>query len=336
MKIAIHHSEKSFSTRWLKYCDAINVEYKIVNCYDSDIINQLADCDALMWHFSHMNSKDVVFAKQLIFALNQAGIQTFPDFNTVWHFDDKVGQKYLLESIHAPLVPSYVFYSKQSALTWCNTTAYPKVFKLRGGAGSSNVLLVQNKTVAKKLISKAFGNGFPQYNVKGGLKERWRKYKLGKTSFFDVLKGIFRILYPSKFSRIAGKERGYVYFQDFIADNDSDIRVIVIDKKAFALKRMVRKNDFRASGSGNILYDKNLFDESTIQLAFQLAQSIRSQCVAFDFVYKNKMPLLVEISYGFAVAAYDNCEGYWDDSLCWHSEKFNPAAWMVDTVLNYK
>ena len=40
------------------------------------------------------------------------------------------------------------------------------------------------------------------------------------------------------------------------------VRVIVINDKAFAIKRMVRKNDFRASGSGIIEYDKeNLTDE---------------------------------------------------------------------------
>lgn len=333
MKIAIHHSEKSFSTRWIKYCEAEGIEYKLVNCYETDIIYQLSGCDALMWHFSHMNSKDVLFAKQLMFALNQSGIKTFPDFNTVWHFDDKVGQKYLLESINAPLVPSYVFYTKESALNWCKNTSFPKVFKLRGGAGSSNVLLAKNLHFAIKLISKAFGNGFPQYNAIEGLKERWRKYRLHKTNFTDVLKGIIRFIYPSKYTKIAGNEKGYVYFQDFIAGNDSDIRVIVIDNKAFALKRMVRDNDFRASGSGYIRYEKELFDEQTIQLAFQLAKSLKSQCIAFDFVYLNNKPLLVEMSYGFAVAAYDKCEGFWDNSMIWHSEKFDPAAWMVDVVL---
>jgi glutathione synthase/RimK-type ligase-like ATP-grasp enzyme len=50
-------------------------------------------------------------------------------------------------------------------------------------------------------------------------------------------------------------EKNYVYFQDFIPQNDFDIRIIVIGKRAFAIKRMVRKGDFRASGSGNIKYD---------------------------------------------------------------------------------
>jgi hypothetical protein len=207
------------------------------------------------------------------------------------------------------------------------------VFKLRGGAGSANVMLVEDGRAARKLILRAFGSGFSQYNALEGLKERWRKFRLNKTPLSDVIKGVVRFVYPSKFTKVAGNEKGYVYFQDFIDGNDSDIRIIIIENKAFALKRMVRENDFRASGSGFIRYEKELFDEDTIRLAFQLANMLNSQCVAFDFVYKQNKPLLVEISYGFAVSAYDKCDGYWDSSLNWHSEKFNPTDWMVDLIL---
>ncbi len=334
MKIAIHDSAKSFSSRWLNYCDLKGIDYKIVNCYDNDIIQQLADCDALMWHFSHMNSKDVLFAKQLFFALEQSGKATFPDFNTVWHFDDKVGQKYLLESINAPLVTSYVFYTKESALNWSRNTTYPKVFKLRGGAGSANVKLIKNVSEATKIIVKAFGKGFPQYDAVGGLKERWRKFLLHKTTFVDVIKGIARIVYPSKFSKIAGNEKGYVYFQDFITNNDSDIRVIVINNKAFAIKRMVRDNDFRASGSGIIKYEKSNFEEKTIKLAFEITKKILGQCVAIDFVYDNGIAKIVEISYGFVPKVYDDCEGYWDNEMQFHVCKFEPCGWMVESVVD--
>ena len=44
MKIAIHKSG-GFSERWINYCQKNNIDYKIVNAYDSDIIKQMADCD---------------------------------------------------------------------------------------------------------------------------------------------------------------------------------------------------------------------------------------------------------------------------------------------------
>jgi len=336
MKIAIHPQSGSFSDRWIPYCETRKIPYKLVNCYESDIIRQMSDCDALMWHFYHAGAKDVKFAKQLLYSLQAAGKKVFPDFHTMWHFDDKVGQKYLLEAIGAPLVPSDVFYSKKKAHEWARKTIYPKVFKLRVGAGSDNVRLVLTKSDAFRLINKAFSHGFPQYDPLSGLKERWRKFRLGRGSALSVLKGVVRFVYPTDYSHMAGREKGYVYFQDFIPENNHDIRVVVIGDKAFAIKRMVRENDFRASGSGNILYEKEHFDDDTIDLAFKVAEKLQSQCVAFDFLSFNGKPVIVEMSYGFAPAGYDPCTGYWDKNLTWFPGSFNPYGWMVEEMLKVK
>ena len=128
MKIAIHHTPGSFSDRWIDYCKENKVDYKLVNAYDSDIVQQVSDCDAFMWHHYHDNYKDMLFAKQLLYSLQMAGKQVFPDFNTGWHFDDKVGQKYLFEAVGVSLVPSYVFYTKEEAIHWVKETSFPKVF----------------------------------------------------------------------------------------------------------------------------------------------------------------------------------------------------------------
>lgn len=333
MKIAIHHHEPGFSQNWINYCKDNNIDYKIVNCYENDIINQLADCDALMWHFDHSIFKDFLFAKQLLFAVKASGKKVFPDFNTSWHFDDKVGQKYLLESLKIPLVPSYAFYSKRDALEWINKTDYPKVFKLRCGAGSANVKLVKNKKQAKRIVNLAFGNGFYIYDRIGGVKEKIRKFNLGKESLGRVIKHFAMLFIVPKIVKMAGKECGYVYFQNYIPNNQFDNRVIVIGNHAFAIKRMVRKNDFRASGSGNILYERKHFDEETIRLAFDISDKLNSQCMAYDFVHDNGKPLLVEISYGFVKKGYDPCTGYWDKEMVWHEGRFNPQAWMVEEVL---
>jgi glutathione synthase/RimK-type ligase-like ATP-grasp enzyme len=332
--IAIHKSS-GFAERWIKYCQQENIKYKIVNCYDSDIIEQLKDCDALMWHHHHAKYKDVLTAKRILFALEHAGIKVFPNFHTGWHFDDKVAQKYLLEAIDAPMIRSYVFYDKKEALDWAETTTYPKVFKLKGGAGAANVKLVRSKKEAINLINTAFGKGFSQFNKLGNLKERYRKYKSGKDSLLGVAKGLGRMVIPTEFAKLQSRERGYVYFQEFVPNNSFDIRVIVIGDKAFAIKRMTRDNDFRASGSGNIMFDKNQINERCVQISFNVNNKLKCQSVAYDFVFdENNNPLIVEISYGFATEAYDACPGYWDSSLLWHEGKFNPQGWMVEDLIN--
>ncbi len=335
MKIGIQKG-KGFSKQWIGYCEEKEIPYKIVNCYSSDIVQQLSDCDALMWHFRHDNYRDVLFAKQLTFSLEAAGKKVFPDSNTCWHFDDKLGQKYLLEAIGAPLIPSYVFYDDVSALQWIEETSFPKVFKLRGGAGSANVKLVKSKKHARKLVRKAFGKGFPQFNRFNYLKERTRKFREGKESFSGILNGIGRLFIPIEFARMRNNEKGYIYFQDFISGNDHDFRIVVIGDKSFALKRMVRNNDFRASGSGNYLYEKELFFPELIRLAFQLNEKIKSQCIAYDFLFDKGKPLTVEISFGFPPRFFKPCNGYWDRNLKWHEGKFNPQDWLVEQIVNRK
>lgn len=336
-KIAIHHRKNSFSERWIVYCEKNNIDYKIVNAYDSDIIQQIEGCNCFMWHFHQDDYRDMQMAKALILSLEAKGVKCFPNSQTCWHFDNKVWEKYLLEAVKAPLVPSYVFYSKKDALEWANKTLFPKVFKLKGGAGASNVRLARTQKEAEQLIKRCFGKGFSQYRWQEHLYENWRKYKEKKVPLRNVLRPLYYAIkpWPTEFSHYHQKEIGYAYFQDFIPNNNFDVRVCVVGKKAFALKRMTRKNDFRASGSGTIVYDKQQIDERCVQIAFEVNSKLHAQSIAFDFVFDEfKNPLIVEISYGYAVKAYDLCEGYWTDDMMWHAgSNFDFCGWMVDNLI---
>lgn len=330
MKIAVHHRKGSFSQHWIDYMIREGIEYKIVSCFDNDIIAQLEDCDALMWHHYHIDAKDMQFAKQLLFSLESAGKVVFPDFNTNWHFDDKLGQKYLLEAIHAPLVPSYAFYSKKEALDWTRGATFPKVFKLRGGSSSSNVRLARNERQARGLIRRAFGKGFPAFNAWGGLRDRWKKYRKGMVAFSEVLHGVARLVKRPDYARNAGRERGYVYFQDFIPDNTHDIRVTYAYNRCFASRRAVRPGDFRASGSNIADYDLSQVPEKAVKIAFEVSNRLKMQSVAFDFILDQGEPVIVEISYASGEPTFDH--GYFDEDLNYYPGTFEPFAWMVEGV----
>ncbi len=333
MKIGIHHTPGTFSDGWIKYCEKNQISWMKADCYATDIIKQLDDCDIFMWHFHQSNPKNILFAKQLIYALQCAGKVVFPDFNTCWHFDDKVGQKYLLEAVDAPLVPGYVFYSRSDAMKWASQTKFPKVFKLTRGAGSANVRLVSSREQAFKLVNKAFSGGFRQYNPLAGLNERWRKYKLGKTNFTDLIEGVGRFIIKTDFEKVIGNERGYVYFQDFIPDNKYDIRVNFVYDKCFASRRFVRPRDFRASGSGINDTIMSAIPEKALRITFDVASRLRLQTIGIDFVMSNHDPLIVEISYGFGYPAGQFTAGYWDKDLSYHPGSFDPFGWMVDGII---
>ena len=332
MKIAICCRKGSFSDYWLTYCEENGISYKKVDAYQSDIMKQIEDCDAFMWHFSHLDYKDKVFAKQLLYSIEASGKPVFPNFKTVWHFDDKLGQKYLFESIKAPLVTSYAFYTKQEALLWANKASFPKVFKLRGGAGSTNVKLVDTRKEAVSLISRAFSRGFSAYDPLASLKDRWRDYRSGKCPFFVLLKSFFRLFIVSSAIKLLPLEKGYVYFQDFIPNNDTDTRIVVIGDKIIGERRGVRNGDFRASGSHILLPDASKVDMRCVQLAYNVSQKLGLQIGVFDFVHDKDNPLLVEVSYG-TDPDYTECEGYWNEKLQFTSAPINLPKMIIESFI---
>lgn len=334
--IAIHHRDGSFSNKWIEYCLRNNIEYKLVNCYSSTIIADLSCCNVLMWHWHHSDHKSSLFARELTASLEMSGKKVFPNSNTCWHFDDKIGQKYLLEALGIPFINSHVFYDKYEAIKWVCETSFPKVFKLRCGAGAENVSLLKDKKSALDKITKAFGKGFSKKNRLNFLTEKLWHFKKDKTvkSFFNISRGIGRVFVATSIEKKFKKEKGYFYCQDFIPNNDHDIRVIVIGDKAFAIKRMVRNGDFRASGSGQIIHNPQEIPLNCVKLAFEATNKLQAQCVAYDFVFLDKEPLIVEISYAFTMRVYLDCPGYWDNNLNWIDGFFTPEFFMIEDLLH--
>lgn len=335
-KIAIHHYTNDFSDRWIQYCEENKIEYKLVNCYENNIIETMKDFDILLWPWNLSQHHSLQFARELTYSLEQMGKIVFPNFRTSYFYDNKVGQKYLFESLDLPMISTNVFYNQTDALEWIEKTTFPKVFKLSGGAGSMNVKLCHTKNDARKLVTKSFGKGFPQVDRIDLFKDKVKRLKTDKSkeNFIALAKSTARLFVPTKKEKEMSRVKGYIYFQEFLPNNTFDIRIIIIDRKAFALKRLCRNNDFRASGSGSIVYDKNEIDIECIKISHQATKKLNMQSIAFDFVYdKNNKPVIVEISYHFAPYAYDNCQGYWTEDLQWHDEKINPQYMIIEGLL---
>jgi len=336
MLIAIHPRHESYSNEWIKYCNENNIAYKLVDCYNSDIIHQLKDCDGLMWHWPHWDHKASLFARQLTISLEAIGKKVFPDTKTAWHYDDKVGQKYLLESLNARLIPSFVFYSEKDALKWCDETTFPKVFKLRGGASSMNVKLIKSKTEAKRYTHKAFGKGFSVVNRRSLFADKFMEFGMhpGVKTFTGIIKGFLRLFISTDFERISGREKGYIYFQEFIPYNSFDTRIFVIGNYAFGARRFVRANDFRASGSHNADCDPAKIDLRCVKQAFETTARLQSQCVAYDFIFHQGEPLITEISYASSIEVYRDFPGYWDKDLNWYNQKFIEEKFMIEDFIH--
>jgi len=343
MKIAIHPG-KGWNQSWIKLCEERSLPYCIMDCYQYDIISKLKEekITHLMWAFSLSNQVDLIMARNVLFSAEKnMGIRVFPDFYTNWHFDDKISEKYLLESIDAEIVPTWVFYEKKSVSKWLKEEAeYPLVAKLRRGAGSSNVKLIKEPREANKYVKIMFGRGLnpsPSY-VSNDLPSRFRK-NINKGGFFSLIskspqlprKIFVNLIKKNSFTN----DKGYVYFQKFISNNNNDLRISVINNRAFGFFRNVRKNDFRASGSGSIDYETPI-PLNVIDKSIKLANKLKMQSICFDYVFDYTISkyLIVEISYGFVSSAIYNCKGYWDEYLNFHEGHFYPAELILNDFLS--
>lgn len=331
MKLLIHDRQGSFSERWIAHCNEHQISYALVNCFETDILQNFASADALLWHWHHQDQREQLIARQVLKAAEMMGIAVFPNIATCWHFDDKIAQKYLLEAVEAPLVPTYVFYDLKTALHWTDNASFPKVFKLRKGAGSVNVRLVRTRKQARALTKQAFSCGFkpvPEY-----WNDAAKRYRVTRRrgDFFGVLRRVPSTLAKiRKMNQTMGREKGYVYFQDLVPENQFDTRVTIIGNRAFAFTRNVRPGDFRASGSGDIDYDIRRIRLECVTIAFDTARKTGSQSMALDFVLSpNDGPMIVEVSYCYDPTAVYRCEGHWDLELNWHAGHL----WPQDAIL---
>lgn len=329
--IGIHERRGGFSDRWVESCKERGISYKRIDCLASDVVEQCAGLKAVLWHWTLNDPRELLVARQVIAALERTGLAVFPSLDTCWHYDDKIAQKHMLEAVGAPVIPTWVFTDRERAEEWIETASWPKVFKLRCGAGSSNVRLVRSKSEAHRLCRVAFGRGFPAEMVRldavrsyvraaRGSKELGRRaWNLGKRALRRVLK---RDIFPV--------ERGYVYFQEFLDGNPFDTRVTVIGERAFAFTRENRPGDFRASGSGRISYDDSKVSPECIKIAFGVTRRLGAQSLAFDFLFNDKGGAVVgEVSYCYVAGAVHGCPGHWDDRLGWHSGQM----WPQDAIL---
>lgn len=246
------------------------------------------------------------------------GIPCYPNQATAWHYDDKVKQYFLLKAHGFPITESWVFYDRKAALAWAETTAYPVVFKLRGGAGSMNVVLVNTSRQAASLIRRVFGRGIDpeRFLLAGTVRAKhfslYRELRHAGGNLYRWARG----LDTSPFWRV---HKNYALFQRYLPGNTYDTRVTVIGGRAFAFRRFVREDDFRASGSGKLDYDREKIDMRCLRIAFDISKKMGFQSMAYDFLVNEKQePEFCEISYTYVSKAIFGCPGYWDGDLNWH------------------
>jgi hypothetical protein len=233
-----------------------------------------------------------------------------------------------------PVVESWIFWSKKEALNWIENAVFPLIFKLKGGAGSRNVVLVKTKSQAKRLINRMFHRGIFSRGIPGFGNVKFKDFNLYKT-IHRWGGNILRKLRDEDISPFWQIHKNYVMFQKFLDKNDFDTRVTIIGKRAFAFRRFSRYKDFRSSGSGKIDCNVDKIDRVFIKKSFEISNKMKFPSMAYDFLYnENGEPGLCEISYTYSDVAVRNCPGYWDSKLNWHRGHYWPQYFHLMDALN--
>jgi glutathione synthase/RimK-type ligase-like ATP-grasp enzyme len=126
-----------------------------------------------------------------------------------------------------------------------------------------------------------------------------------------------------------------VYLQQFIADAGYDLRVVVVGDRLSAYGRRVPVGDFRASGDGDVFYDRSLITPEVIDAAFSASDALGARCMGYDFVLdpKTSKPYIVEMSYGFPNWLVREAEGSCDRLGVWSDEPLDAAVLVLRNLV---
>lgn len=305
-----------------------------IDASDMNFWEKVHNLDYFIYHWRHSHSDKQTAKTILPIVENHYKIACYPDQSTCWHFDDKIRQYYLLQSNNFPVTKTWIFWNKEKALKWLTTARFPLVFKLKGGAGSSNVILVPDIFAAQKLIRTMFSNkGITQEKIPDTNNLNYRRNR----SFYKLRR--YLAYYRGRLNHEGihpywQVQRNYVLFQNFLPNNSYDTRVVVIGNRAFAFRRFFRKGDFRASGSHNNDLRPSKIDDRCLSIAFQVSKTMKFQTMAYDFmINENKAPEIIEMSYTCPDTTLNKCPCYWDPELKQHENMYPPQFYMLTDLL---
>jgi glutathione synthase/RimK-type ligase-like ATP-grasp enzyme len=344
MRIAIQKSEFQHGTipipDFIRHCQKNNLDFEIVDAYDTDIVSKLRGFDIFIWYPAIDSIYNTILSASLLNAIESMGVLVYPNFSTAWHHDNKIAESFYLDANNIPIPRYWTFFEREMALNWARQDAqYPIIAKLKSGAGSNNVRMIKSSSEAVAYVKRMFGKGFspaPSFIFKASshykaTRGNWREMKNRITRFPDFVRRYFK-------SRDLPIEKGYVYFQEFIPNDGYDVKVCVLNGKISFLTRPVRKNDFRASGGGTIEYRKELVPDNVLMTARDTAEKLGFQKIGFDFVVDKRTGegKIIEMCCEYSHKALEGAGGYWDFNLQWHEGGVGSSKELIDMLIKMK
>lgn len=311
------------------------INFITIDIHEKDFLKIIQSSVCFIFRFNYYDDNKRLGEMLIPLIRNYLKIPTFPDIEMCWAYDNKIRQYYLMKFYELPIIDTEIYYEKNLAMNALKYQNFPRIMKLKGGAGSMNVVKLDNLKIAKKYIKRLFGPGLVPDRVRsrGSLRAEFLDLRREVHRFFGDL---YRLINGFDRNPAYMVEKNYYFSQEYLPNNDHDVRITILYDKAFCYRRFNRKNDFRASGSGLNDYNQEMIPVVCVQEAFVLAEKLKLKCTAIDFLIdKDGNYKIVEFSYTFVSEYVAKCPGYWNKKLEYKEISYIPEyLHLVDLLSN--
>ena len=213
------------------------------------------------------------FIEDVLLILKKNGNKLIPSFDMFRAHENKgyqelLRQKYELEN------PKGFYFSGSSDFEESGDLEYPIVFKTPGGSLSQGVKLAKQKSEVLSLVKNN-----ERLKIIDKVKSYVKKYLLRdkkSEKWYSHLKPRYRFV-----------------LQNFIPQLEKDYKVLVFNNRVYVLKRKVRDDDFRASGSGKFTFDFDV-SEKLLDYAYNIYRKFNEPYMSLDIVEKRNGYGLIE------------------------------------------
>jgi glutathione synthase/RimK-type ligase-like ATP-grasp enzyme len=285
----------------------IAINYDLINLESVDWLDRIAPYDVIIWNPNYMGIKLASHLKEKIYFIQSVlHKKVFPSFNTVWHFESKVAQSYIFSHYKIQTPRTFVSFDYSQAFSHLNSTDLPVVLKKSEGAGSSNVQLIKTRKKLRSTVESAFANQFWRDSRKIITRQQFIVQNFTKRRFWFWLST--KLFHQSKAD-------GVIYWQEYIPDNKADLRITVIgDSLAYGYWRNNRPNDFRASGSGLLDYEREIPHE-LLSYCMKINSDLKFDSMCYDIIFSRDSFVITEMSYNYIADYLFKDPGYYEKNI---------------------
>jgi glutathione synthase/RimK-type ligase-like ATP-grasp enzyme len=332
LRVAVGHGD------WHReFAEALDARIRMGACIDYDILDidthdwqaRIAPYEVILWRGRYMDPTLATYYKEKIYFIERHLKKVVvPGYASVWHFESKVAQSYLLEAVGVPTPRTVTTVDFDDAQRCLDQETLPIVVKQSHGAASANVVLLRTRKEAEDWLRSVFFD------------QAWQRHTqshAGRLSQF--ITGVRDPCFWLKVKQrlVGGDPQSVAYWQEFVADNPADLRITVIgDRHAIGFWRRNRPGDFRASGSGLLDYRTSV-PEGAVRYCIQLNRQLGFDSMAYDLLFRDDDFLIVEISYGYLSKAVFDAPGHYvledDDRLRYEPGHMSAQELWVDWAL---